>query len=206
MMHELPQLPYHLDALEPHISRETMDYHYGRHHRTYVEKLNAMVKSTALEHASLEKIIRATRPAPGASDPLFNNAAQAWNHAFYWQCLSPRPPIPGAALSEALNSRFGSPEGFRRRFSGAALNTFGSGWTWLVGTIEGRLEIVSTSNADTPLADGRTPLLSCDVWEHAYYIDYRNARAEYLTAFWNIVNWDFVETNLRQWQTARNAA
>ncbi len=205
-MHELPELPYSLDALEPYVSRETMDYHYDRHHRAYVDKLNELVKSTGLEHASLEDIIRATRPAPGGFNPIFNNAAQAWNHAFYWHCMSPGASIPGAVLSEAANARFGSVEGLRREFTRVALNTFGSGWTWLVGGADGGLEIVSTNDADTPLTQGKVPLLTCDVWEHAYYIDYRNARAEYLTGFWNVVNWNFVEANLRQLHAAANAA
>jgi len=205
-MHELPELPYPPDALEPYISRETMDYHYGRHHRAYIDKLNELVKGTDLEHAELEAVVRATRPAPGESNPTFNNAAQAWNHAFYWQCLTPGASIPGAVVSEAVNARFGSVEGLRRQFSRMALDTFGSGWTWLVGGADGGLEIVSTSNADTPLTEGAVPLLACDVWEHAYYIDYRNARAEYLTGFWNIVNWNFVEANLRRLLAARQAA
>lgn len=205
-MHTLPELPYDLDALEPHISRETMDYHYGKHHRAYINKLNELVKNTDLEHSSLETIIRATAPSLEGPDPIFNNAAQAWNHAFYWQCLSPRHSPPGPALSDALNRQFGSVEGFRRQFTQKAFDTFGSGWCWLVGSNDGRLEIVGTSNAETPIAGDKVPLMTCDLWEHAYYIDYRNARAGYLTAFWNVLNWDFVEANLRQLYDSLSAA
>jgi len=205
-MHKLPELPYGLDALEPHISRETMDYHYGKHHRAYVNKLNGLIQDTDLEHLSLEAIIRATASSTGQPDPIFNNAAQAWNHAFYWQCLTPRACNPGVAAAEAINAQFGSIEEFRRQFTQVALNTFGSGWAWLVGDNDGKLEIVSTSNAETPLTRDRIPLLTCDLWEHAYYIDYRNARAEYVNAFWKVLNWDFLETNIRQFQQSRNAA
>jgi len=205
-MHKLPELPYSLDALEPHISRETMDYHYGKHHRAYVNKLNGLIQNTDLEHLPLEAIIRATARSTGAPSPIFNNAAQAWNHAFYWQCLTPRACIPGVAAAEAINAQFGSVEEFRHQFTQVALNTFGSGWAWLIGNNDGKLEIVSTSNAETPLTRDRIPLLTCDLWEHAYYIDYRNARAEYLAAFWEIVNWDFVAANFRHLQVASNAA
>jgi Fe-Mn family superoxide dismutase len=205
-MHKLPELPYGLDALEPHISRETMDYHYGKHHRAYVNKLNGLIQDTDLEHLSLEAIIRATASSTGQPDPIFNNAAQAWNHAFYWQCLTPRACNPGVAAAEAINAQFGSVEEFWRQFTQVALNTFGSGWAWLVGDNDGKLEIVSTSNAETPLTGDRTPLLTCDLWEHAYYIDYRNARAEYVTAFWKVLNWDFLETSIRQFHQSRNAA
>ena len=205
-MHSLPQLPYALDALEPYLSRETLDYHYGKHHRAYVNKLNDLIKGTDLEHQSLEATIRATRPAPGHSNPTFNNAAQAWNHHFYWQCLTPRTSVPNGVVAEVLNRQFGSVEGFRRHFTQAALETFGSGWTWLVSSNDARLEILSTSNADTPLAQDKTPLLACDVWEHAYYIDYRNARAEYLQSFWKLANWDFVAARLRRLEPSLDAA
>ena len=205
-MHELPKLPYSLDALEPHISRETLDYHYGKHHRAYVNKLNELIRNTDLEHLPLEAIIRATAPLTGRPSPIFNNAAQAWNHAFYWQCLTPRACTPGVAAAQAINAQFGSVEEFRQQFTQVALNTFGSGWAWLIGNNDGKLEIVSTSNAETPLTRDRVPLLTCDLWEHAYYIDYRNARAEYVTAFWNVLNWDFLETGIRQYQQSRNAA
>jgi len=205
-MHTLPELPYRPDALEPHISQETLDYHHGRHHRAYVDKLNELVKGTDFEHMSLEAVVRASRAAPGHAGPLFNNAAQAWNHAFYWQCLTPQATAPDPQLREALHSRFGSVDEFRLQFTRAAVNTFGSGWAWLVAGYNGELEIIATSNADTPLAEGRVPLLTCDVWEHAYYIDYRNARAEYLAAFWKVVNWDFVAANFWHVDETANAA
>lgn len=205
-MHTLPELSYGLDALEPYISRETMDYHYGKHHRGYVNKLNELIRNTDLVDMSLEAIIHAARPATGRPDSIFNNAAQAWNHAFYWQCLTPRASTPGRAATEAITLQFGSIDEFRRRFAQVALNTFGSGWAWLVGDHAGKLEIVSTSNAQTPLTGDRIPLLTCDLWEHAYYIDYRNARAEYVTAFWKVLNWDFLETGIRQYRQSPNAA
>ncbi|MCG6864751.1 MAG: superoxide dismutase [Thiogranum sp.] len=205
-MHELPKLPYSLDALEPHISRETLDYHYGKHHRAYVNKLNELIRNTDLEHLPLEAIIRATAPLTGRPSPIFNNAAQAWNHAFYWQCLTPLACTPGVAAAQAINAQFGSVEEFRQQFTQLALNTFGSGWAWLIGNNDGKLEIVSTSNAETPLTRDRVPLLTCDLWEHAYYIDYRNARAEYVTAFWKVLNWDFLESSIREFQQSKNAA
>jgi len=205
-MHTLPELPYRLDALEPHLSRETLDYHYGKHHRAYVNNLNELVKGTDYENMSLEAVIRAARRAPVRSNPLYNNAAQAWNHAFYWQCLTPQDTSPDPRLRDALSAGFGSLDDFQQQFSRAAVATFGSGWTWLVAGNHGRLEIVSTGNADNPLAEGRVPLLTCDVWEHAYYIDYRNARTEYLDAFWKIINWDFVAARYGQLFEAMNAA
>ena len=206
-MFELEPLPYAPDALEPHISRETLDYHYGKHHRAYLSGLNKLIAGTDLDNLSLEAIIRARGASLGdRPDPIFNNAAQAWNHGFYWHCLNPRSSAPDGKLSTTLIREFGSVEDFRRSFTRAALSTFGSGWTWLVGTGNGHLEIVSTANAGTPLAEGKTPLLTCDVWEHAYYIDYRNARAEYLEAFWKVANWDFLANNLRQLDEALHAA
>ena len=205
-MHTLPELPYPLDALEPYISRKTLDYHYGKHHRAYVNKLNELVKGTVYENASLEAIIRATQPAPGHSSPVYNNAAQAWNHAFYWQCLTPQDTSPDPHLRDALCAAFGSLNDFQQQFSRAAVGTFGSGWTWLVSANDRALEIVTTGNADNPLTEGRVPLLTCDVWEHAYYIDYRNARAEYLDAFWKLVNWDFVAARYGQLYESVNAA
>jgi Fe-Mn family superoxide dismutase len=205
-MQTLPELPYGLDALEPHISRETMDYHYGKHHRGYVDKLNALIQDTDFEPMSLEAIIQTTGSSTGRQGSIFNNAAQAWNHTFYWQCLTPRACTPGVAASEAIHAQYGSVEEFRRQFTRTALTTFGSGWAWLVGGNDGRLEIVSTNNADTPLTGDRMPLLTCDLWEHAYYIDYRNARAEYVAAFWKVLNWDFLETNIRQYHRSMNAA
>jgi Fe-Mn family superoxide dismutase len=205
-MFTLPKLPYDLDALEPHISRETLDYHYSRHHRGYVDKLNQLIEGTDLENMSLEAIVRASSPAPGESSRIFNNAAQAWNHQFYWQCMTPGVSLPNGALLETLNRRFGSVAGFWRCFSGTALNTFGSGWVWLVVGDDGDLEITSTGNAATPLTEGKVPLLTCDVWEHAYYIDYRNARAEYLQGFWSLLNWDFMAACLRHSEQSQYVA
>lgn len=190
MAFELPELPYALDALEPHISKETLEYHYGKHHKAYVDKLNALIPSSEFEGASLEKIIQE------ASGPIFNNAAQIWNHTFYWHCLSPNVGgAPSGKLAEAIEQAFGSFETFVEHFTKAAIATFGSGWAWLAKNQDGSLEIITTSNAGTPLSDGRTALLTCDVWEHAYYIDYRNARPKYIEAFWNLVNWEFVAEN-----------
>lgn len=205
-MHTLPELPYPHDALEPWISRETLDYHHGKHHAGYINKLNELIKDTELESLSLAALVRASVHLSGEPNPLFNNAAQAWNHAFYWQCLTPYKGTPGGHLAEALNSQFGSVEGFQQRFSQAALANFGSGWTWLVASPDGRLEIVNTSNAGTPLTGDRLPLLTCDVWEHAYYIDYRNARADYIQGFWKHANWEFVASSLRRLHQPQNAA
>lgn len=191
MEHKLPELPYAMDALEPHISKETLEYHYGKHHKTYVDNLNKLIPGTEFENLSLEDIIKKS------SGGIFNNAAQIWNHSFYWNCLSPKGGEPGVALGEAINKRFGSLDEFKQKFSQTAITTFGSGWAWLVKNAAGELEIVSTSNAGCPLTEGKTPLLTCDVWEHAYYIDYRNARPKYVEAFWKIVNWDFVAKNLQ---------
>ena len=190
MQHELPPLPYDKNALEPHISAETLEYHYGKHHQTYVTNLNKLVPGTEFENMALEEIVKK------ASGGIFNNAAQVWNHTFYWNCLSPNGGgQPGGALADAINQAFGSFDAFREKFSTSAATNFGSGWTWLVKSADGGVEIVNTSNAGTPLAEGKTALLTCDVWEHAYYIDYRNARPKYVEAFWNLVNWDFVSSN-----------
>ena len=190
MAFELPALPYDRDALEPHISRETLDYHYGKHHNTYVVKLNGLVEGTELESKSLEDIVKSSEGG------IFNNAAQIWNHTFYWHCLSPNGGgQPSGALAEAINSAFGSFEDFVTKFTDSAVNNFGSGWTWLVKNADGSVEIVNTSNAATPLTTNQVPLLTCDVWEHAYYIDYRNVRPDYLKAFWALVNWEFVAGN-----------
>jgi Fe-Mn family superoxide dismutase len=184
---ELPALPYDRTALEPHISGETIDYHYGKHHNTYVVNLNNMIAGTEHENQSLEDIIR------NSSGGLFNNAAQIWNHTFYWNCLSPNGGgEPTGDLLAAIERDFGSFAEFKEAFSKTAITTFGSGWGWLVKTPEGKLELASTSNAETPLTGDNTPLLTCDVWEHAYYVDYRNARPKYVEAFWNLVNWEFV--------------
>ena len=191
MAHTLPDLPYAMDALEPHISRETLEYHYGKHHNTYVEKLNGLVKDTEWANASLEDIVR------GSSGGVFNNAAQVWNHTFYWHCLSPNGGgAPGGDLAKAIDDAFGSFDKFKEQFSDKAVTLFGSGWAWLVKRPDGSLAIVQTGNAETPLTGDSKPLMTCDVWEHAYYIDYRNARPKYLEAFWKLVNWDFVASNL----------
>jgi Fe-Mn family superoxide dismutase len=192
-MFTLPQLPYPIDALEPHISAETLEFHHGRHHKAYVDRLNALVKDSDLASMSLEQLITASgRQIVRNSSDIFNNAAQVWNHGFFWKCLTPDPTPPRGVLRRALESRFGSVDALQTQFKSAALATFGSGWVWLVKGDDEAIEIVSTSNAGNPLLNGKRPLLTCDVWEHAYYIDYRNARAEYVDAFWQIVNWDFV--------------
>ncbi len=191
MTFELPDLPYPRDALAPHISKETIDYHYGKHHNTYVEKLNGMVPGTEFEGKSLEDIIKTS------SGGVFNNAAQVWNHSFYWQCLSPKGGGDATgAVATAIDKAFGSFGEFKKAFSESAAGNFGSGWTWLVKNRDGSVAIVDTSNAETPLTDSAvTPLLTVDMWEHAYYIDYRNARPKYLEAFWALVNWEFVNQN-----------
>jgi superoxide dismutase, Fe-Mn family len=188
--HRLPDLPYPKNALEPHISAETLEYHHGKHHAKYVKTLNGLLPGSGLEDASLEDIMRQ------ASGKLFNNAAQVWNHSFYWNCMSPDGGgEPGGALGAALAQTFGSVNAFKEHFVDTAADNFGSGWTWLVKNDDG-LAIINTHDADNPLTQGRQPLLTCDVWEHAYYIDYRNARRKYLEAFWNVVHWDFVAANL----------
>jgi len=188
---ELPDLPFAKDALQPHISAETLDYHHGKHHQAYVTNLNNMIAGTEMEGQSLESIIKT------ASGGVFNNAAQIWNHTFYWNCLGPNGGgEPTGALADAINTAFGSFEEFKQKFSQTAITTFGSGWAWLVQNPDGSLELVSTSNADTPLTGDARPLMTCDVWEHAYYIDYRNARPNYVAAFWNLVNWEFVAANM----------
>jgi Fe-Mn family superoxide dismutase len=190
MAFELPPLPYANDALEPTISAETLEFHYGKHHQTYVTKLNDAVPGTEFENMSLEEVVMKS------SGGIFNNAAQIWNHTFYWNCMTPDAKgAPEGGLAAAIESTFGSFDEFKTAFSTSAANNFGSGWTWLVKTADGSLEIVNTSNAGCPLTDGVTPLLTVDVWEHAYYIDFRNARPKYLEAFWGLVNWDFVAAN-----------
>jgi Fe-Mn family superoxide dismutase len=191
MPHELPNLPYAQNALEPTISAETIEYHYGKHHNAYVTNLNNLVVGTEFESASLEDIILK------ADGGIFNNAAQVWNHTFYWNCLSPNGGgAPTGELAEAINTAFGSFDKFKEDFNKSAATNFGSGWTWLVKNDAGGVELVNTSNAASPLRDGKTALLTIDVWEHAYYIDYRNARPKYLEQIWNIINWDFVASNL----------
>jgi Fe-Mn family superoxide dismutase len=192
MEHTLPALPYPKTALAPHISEETLEYHYGKHHQTYVTNLNNLVPGTEFEGLSLEEIIMKS------SGGIFNNAAQVWNHTFYWHCLAPDAGgEPTGALADAITATFGSFEKFKEDFTKCAVTTFGSGWAWLVKNADGSLALVSTSNAACPLTTGQTPLLTCDVWEHAYYIDYRNARPAYLEAFWALVNWEFATANFQ---------
>ncbi len=192
MEHTLPALPYEKNALEPHISSETLDFHYGKHHQTYVTNLNKLIPGTEFENLSLEEIVKKS------SGGVFNNAAQVWNHSFYWNCLSPNGGgEPTGALADAINASFGSFAEFKDKFSQNAITTFGSGWGWLVKNADGSLALASTSNAATPLTGDSQALLTCDVWEHAYYVDYRNARPKYLEAFWNLVNWDFVAENFK---------
>ena len=187
---ELPALPYPMDALAPHISAETLEFHYGKHHKTYVDNLNKLIEGTPMANASLETIVQES------DGGIFNNAAQIWNHSFYWNCLTPNAKDkPSGALLSAIESKFGSFDAFKEAFTKTALTTFGSGWAWLVKTADGGVDLISTSNADTPLKHGTIALLTCDVWEHAYYIDYRNARPKYLQAFWALANWDFAEAN-----------
>lgn len=186
-LHQLPELPYSLDALEPHISKETLGYHHGKHHADYVKKLNKAVENNEFSGTTLEQIIAT------AQGNIFNNAAQAWNHSFYWQCLSPNSAFDSASeISQAIVHDFGGLDDFKKSFTDTATSQFGSGWTWLVLNQKGKLEIVNTGNADTPIRHGQVPLLTCDVWEHAYYLDYKNARPDYLQAFWKLVNWKFV--------------
>lgn len=188
---ELPALPWAKDALAPHISAETIDFHYGKHHQAYVTNLNKQIEGTEFEKMDLEAIIKK------ATGGMFNNAAQIWNHTFYWNCLAPDAGgEPEGRLADAINKSFGSFAKFKEEFTKTATGTFGSGWGWLVQRADGDLALVSTSNAATPLTGSDRALLTCDVWEHAYYIDYRNARPKYLEAFWNLVNWKFVESQM----------
>jgi Fe-Mn family superoxide dismutase len=188
---ELPALPWARDALAPHISAETIDYHYGKHHQTYVTNLNNMIKGTEFENLDLVAIIKK------AQGGMFNNAAQIWNHTFYWNSLSPKGGgEPSGKLADAIKKAFGGFAQFKEEFSKTAIGTFGSGWGWLVQRADGSLGLVSTSNAATPITGSDRPLLTCDVWEHAYYIDYRNARPKYVEAFWNLVNWEFAASQM----------
>ena len=191
MTFKLPELPYPKDALAPHISSETLDYHYGKHHKAYVDKLNGLVEGTDKAGKTLEELIRSE------SGGIFNNAAQVWNHTFYWNCLSPKGGgEPQGALADAIDAAFGSFSAFKDAFTQTAVTLFGSGWAWLVKDADGKLSIVATSNADNPMTKGQIPLLTCDVWEHAYYVDYRNARPAYVDAFWKLVNWHFAAKQL----------
>jgi superoxide dismutase, Fe-Mn family len=190
MEHTLPPLPYAMDALQPHISKETLEFHYGKHHQAYVTNLNNLIKGTEFENLSLEEIVKKS------SGGVFNNAAQVWNHTFYWNCMAPNAGgAPSGAVADAINAKFGSFDNFKAEFTKSCVGNFGSGWTWLVKKADGSVEIVNTSNAATPLTGSDQPLLTCDVWEHAYYVDYRNARPKYVETFWNLVNWNFVAQN-----------
>jgi Fe-Mn family superoxide dismutase len=190
MSFELPALPYAKDALEPHMSVETLEYHYGKHHNTYVVKLNGLVPGSEYENKTLEEIITSD-PA----GPVFNNAAQIWNHTFFWNSLSPKGGEPTGALAAAINAKWGSFAEFQTAFNDKAVNNFGSSWTWLVKNTDGSLEIVNTSNAGTPMTNGQTAVITVDLWEHAYYIDYRNVRPDYLKGFWALANWEFAAAN-----------
>lgn len=193
MAFELPKLPYPAEALAPHNSRETLEFHHGKHHATYVARLNALVKGTGFENSTAEKIMKSAGPGG-----LFNNAAQHFNHSFYWKSLKPEGGgQPDCKLGDAIKKAFGSFEDFRKKFSETAVTHFGSGWAWLVLNADGSVAVEATHDADSPIIHGKVPLLTCDVWEHAYYIDYRNARDKYVAAFWNIVNWDFASANFK---------
>ena len=191
MEHTLPQLPYAIDALAPHYSKETFEYHHGKHHNTYVVNLNNLIKGTEFEALSLEEIVKK------ASGGIYNNAAQHWNHSFFWKCMTPNGgAAPTGKLADAINAKFGSFDKFKEEFAKSAAGTFGSGWTWLVKNADGSVEIVNTGAAGNPIVDGKTPLITVDVWEHAYYIDYRNARPKFLEVFLNnLANWKFAEEN-----------
>lgn len=194
MKHELPELPYAKDALAPHISAETLEFHHGKHHKAYIDKTNALIEGTEFENLSLEEIVKK------AKGGLFNQAAQVWNHTFYWNSMSPNGGgKPGGDLAAAIDKAFGSFDDFKKKFVESSVGNFGSGWAWLVKKPDGSVGIVQTDDADTPLAhaDMGKPLFTCDVWEHAYYIDYRNARPKYLEAWFDIVNWDFAANNFR---------
>jgi len=192
MEHKLPDLPYPQDSLVPHISAETLEYHHGKHHAAYVANLNKMIGDTEFADMDLEEIVLKS------SGGIFNNAAQIWNHTFYWNCLSPEGGgEPSGDLAETIKKTFGGFDKFRDAFTRNAVGTFGSGWGWLVQNPDGELDLLSTGNAQTPMTSGKRALLTCDVWEHAYYVDYRNARPKYVEAFWNLVNWEFVASQLR---------
>lgn len=194
MEHTLPQLPYALDALAPFLSAETLAFHYGKHHQTYITNLNNLIKGTEFESATLEEIVKKS------SAGIFNNAAQIWNHTFYWLGFAPNAAgedrLPSGALADAIQAKWGSFEDFKKAFNQSAATNFGSGWTWLVKQADGSLGLVNTSNAATPLTSDAIPLLTCDVWEHAYYIDYRNSRPNYLESFWKLVDWNIVAQRL----------
>ena len=189
MTHELPKLPYALDALAPHISKETLEFHYGKHHKAYVDKLNSLIPGTEFANASLEDIIKK------AKGVVFNQAAQVWNHTFYWNSLSPKGGgVPKGPLADAIGKSFGSFEAFQKEFTEKAAGLFGSGWAWLVRTKDGKLDVYSTANQDSPLMEGKFPVMGLDVWEHAYYLKYQNRRPEYIAAWWHVVDWAAVES------------
>ncbi len=190
MAHTLPELPYKMDALEPHISKETLEYHYGKHHKTYVDTLNTLIPGTEFENAPLEEIVKKS------SGKMFNQAAQVWNHTFYWNCLSPQGGgEPTGAIADAIQRSFGSFDDFKKTFNEKTISIFGSGWCWLVKAGD-KIDIWQGKDAGNPITENKIPLLTCDIWEHAYYIDYRNARPKYMEAFWNVVNWDYVNRKL----------
>ena len=193
MAFKLPELPYSIDALKPHISAETLEYHHGKHHKAYVDKLNELTAGTKFADAPLEEIVKGAEPGP-----LLNNSGQHFNHSFYWKSLSPKAGgEPKGPVADAIKKGFGDFAAFKKKFSEAATGHFGSGWAWLVRAKDGSIQVVATHDAGCPIREGQTPILTCDVWEHAYYIDYRNARAKYVEAFWNIVNWDFAAAILK---------
>jgi len=191
MIHELPKLPYAHDALEPYISKKTIEFHYGKHHQAYVNNLNKLISGTEFENATLEEIVRKS------TGGIFNNGAQVWNHTFYWNCMKPQGGgEPAGKLAEAILKNFGSFAEFKEKFSAAAATLFGSGWAWLVKKDDGSLAIVQESNAGNPMRNGDVPLLTCDVWEHAYYLDKQNLRPDYIADFWKLVDWDAVATRM----------
>jgi Fe-Mn family superoxide dismutase len=193
MAFTLPELPYSKDALQPHISAETLEYHHGKHHKAYVDKTNELIKGTKFENATLEEILKTAEPGP-----LFNNAEQHWNHSFYWKCMAPKKGgEPKGPVADAIKKAFGGFEPFKKKFSEIAEGHFGSGWAWLVRAKDGSIQVLATHDAGCPIRQGQTPIITCDVWEHAYYIDYRNARPKYVAAWWNLVNWDFANENLK---------
>ncbi len=200
MKHILPPLPFAKNALEPLMSAETLEYHHGKHHKAYVDTLNNLIQGTEFENKSLEDLIRS------AKGPIFNNAAQTWNHTFFWNCLSPSKPKPSGELLKAIEDEFKSFDEFSMKFKAAGKNQFGSGWVWLVqNPADHRLSIESTSNAENPLRSGKKPILTCDVWEHAYYIDYRNERAKFLDGAFQLLDWDFAASQFEKTELAASA-
>ncbi len=195
MSFKLPELPFQMDALEPHISKKTFEFHYGKHHKAYVDILNELIAGTEFEKKSLEDIIVESH---NTHHKIFNNAAQHWNHTFFWNCLSPEKIKPSSHLESLLSIEFGSLADFKKEFSATAQNIFGSGWVWLVKTPEGKLKISALKNAENPILEDNSPLLTCDVWEHAYYLDYQNERPKFIRNFWDVVNWEFVEAQIEQ--------